>query len=592
MFCDRKERFKHRADFHGLKKHGQYIKCCDGIFLLRSTYRSHVQLFHDTNNIPSVYHCDICDKGFASEDSLKGHLNVHKNLSVRCELCDKVFKAPRYLREHTRKLHTDVGSKKELAEKTVEKYICDHCNKTFNTKNSISYHIRSIHIQNCKEELYKCDICLHTFKFKKVMLNHMILLHGANPVWKNRHGSNNENDGKDVSVYQCRICREKFASEEFLRKHQEKQASLKCVECNSVFCNPKTLFMHKNEVHDICEDENFLVCKDCSKIVSKKALHHHRTIFHRDPKSKDEERIECNMCGKSFRTKRILAIHMEIHGDEPKHQCTSCDKKFFVERYLSDHIRKYHREVKFPCTICGIILYTQPRLESHIKMHMAKMQSTVCPFCDKDFKTQISVKLHISRVHLKLNQRSWDCRVCDRKFVLKKQLSAHIRENHPMETVFTCEICGKNIKKAKGALEEHMNIHLGIKDYECDVCEMRFRTKQRLTLHKQKHSDKSNYACNECGKSFKGYQNFFLHKRRHKGIKPHKCTMCDMRFFQPYMLKTHMVYHTGEKNYHCISCNLSYYSPRDLKKHNNRHHNDSHPDPEDAVEFPENGQQC
>ena len=402
----------------------------------------------------------------------------------------------------------------------------------------------------------------------------MIRIHGASSPRTKLHGCNDKPQayGNNVQVYQCPICREKFEKAEFLEKHKENQTSMQCVECNLTFCNSRTFFVHKYEVHKVLEDEYFVVCKDCSRIVTKTAYPSHRSRMHREIKPEHEGHFECGVCGKKITNKMLFTKHMRVQHGERKFSCSSCDKKYITENHLIHHIKAQHKDVRFSCTICGMILYTQSRLARHSMKHLDEdMESTVCTYCNKVFENKTEVKEHFYEAHI--NQKSWNCHLCDMKFVMKRQLGAHVRDNHSIETALTCEVCGQTLKNRKGALEEHMKIHLDIKDYECDVCQKRFRLKNKLTIHKQIHSDERNYVCSECGKSFKKYQNLFLHKRIHTGIKPYKCTMCDMRFFQPYMLKTHMVYHTGERNYHCRPCNLSYIGMDSLKKHNKRHHN-------------------
>lgn len=64
--------------------------------------------------------CNICDRPFASEDSLRVHIkNVHeKKHAYKCEYCDKSYMWPGLLNHHVREKH----------EKQV-RHTCNFCGK-------------------------------------------------------------------------------------------------------------------------------------------------------------------------------------------------------------------------------------------------------------------------------------------------------------------------------------------------------------------------------------------------------------------------------------------------------------------------------
>ena len=60
-----------------------------------------------------------------------------------------------------------------------------------------------------------------------------------------------------------------------------------------------------------------------------------------------------------------------------------------------------------------------------------------------------------------------------------------------------------------------MNMHNGIKKYQCPHCEKKFIQRQQRTVH----------------------------VRRHTGDKRHKCNECEMAFIEPAGLRHHMKRH-------------------------------------------------
>lgn len=54
---------------------------------------------------------------------------------------------------------------------------------------------------------------------------------------------------------------------------------------------------------------------------------------------------------------------------------------------------------------------------------------------------------------------------------------------------FPCTQCEKRFHR-QDALQTHMNIHLGLKPYKCDVCEKCFNAKQNMVRHRKRHDEK------------------------------------------------------------------------------------------------------
>ena len=54
---------------------------------------------------------------------------------------------------------------------------------------------------------------------------------------------------------------------------------------------------------------------------------------------------------------------------------------------------------------------------------------------------------------------------------------------HPLE--FPCELCGKVFKR-KDIMKRHMEIHLNERKYQCAICNKAFNTSSQLGTHKNK----------------------------------------------------------------------------------------------------------
>ena len=67
------------------------------------------------------YQCNICEKSFAEEKTLKGHKDhIHFGKSFECEICQKKFPSKKNVQVHKKTMHEKRQPKEEL-------YSCDFC---------------------------------------------------------------------------------------------------------------------------------------------------------------------------------------------------------------------------------------------------------------------------------------------------------------------------------------------------------------------------------------------------------------------------------------------------------------------------------
>jgi uncharacterized C2H2 Zn-finger protein len=96
---------------------------------------------------------------------------------------------------------------------------------------------------------------------------------------------------------------------------------------------------------------------------------------------------------------------------------------------------------------------------------------------------------------------------------------------------FRCKFCSKTYKKLIRC-ENHIRIHLGIKQYECHVCKRRYHKKRLLNEHCSYHTGKKLYECKECDKTFRYRKNFKSHAESHVEVKnsSYLCEICGKKF--------------------------------------------------------------
>ena len=113
-------------------------------------------------------------------------------------------------------------------------------------------------------------------------------------------------------------------------------------------------------------------------------------------------------------------------------------------------------------------------------------------------KIQAQWKLYISCTNCKL----LSCNVCQMKFVTKIRLSIHYK-SHPEYRPFSCPKCPQCFQHQQ-SLRQHFVIHTDdSKLYQCDTCLKSFKRQQSMKSHLKTHSDIRNFVCKICQKRFK-----------------------------------------------------------------------------------------
>ena len=110
--------------------------------------------------------------------------------------------------------------------------------------------------------------------------------------------------------------------------------------------------------------------------------------------------------------------------------------------------------------------------------------------------------------------------------------------------VFNCGTCRCRLS-SKQTLLWHMNVHDGIKPFECDICHNSFPTPNLLQNHRDASHDSSvvystaSFMCETCGCRVRHAQELVWHMNIHNGIKPFECDICHLSFAIPFMVRNH-----------------------------------------------------
>ena len=198
-------------------------------------------------------------------------------------------------------------------------------------------------------------------------------------------------------------------------------------------------------------------------------------------------------------------------------ECHPCRQKFDTEASLAQHIQSVHEE------------------EAE-----EKLQPWRCKICEKSFKYQTRLKIHL-QTHWEARRRTHQCSSCAKTFFTSSDLWSHERIHSGHK--YTCNICGKKLASS-GSLHNHKKCHDEQKQFECHVCNKQFALKQKLVNHVMtKHEQQKPFECHQCGQGFVHKQSYQAHQRRvHDGTLLH-CQMCSKPFHDAGYLKKHLRWH-------------------------------------------------
>ncbi|XP_061748050.1 zinc finger protein 391-like isoform X2 [Nerophis ophidion] len=185
--------------------------------------------------------------------------------------------------------------------------------------------------------------------------------------------------------------------------------------CEDIKSEPDSIFAPLSDMDHIMShssDHSDHIQKPLeSKNDSKGDTRHHTNNKH----------LDCSECGKSFRHKSYITIHMRIHTGEKPFTCSVCKKRFSRKLDMTTHMRTHTGEKPFTCSVCKKSFSTKLVMTTHMRTHTGEKPVT-CSICKKSFSRKQYMTKHM-RTHTGENPLS--CTVCDKRFRYKYQVSKH-----------------------------------------------------------------------------------------------------------------------------------------------------------------------
>ena len=297
---------------------------------------------------------------------------------------------------------------------------------------------------------WRCEICLDMFMIKQSAKQHILSVHQGGEKEVKNHGLLRNNEAPVSGIYKCERCDKIFSKSYFLKHH------IRIQEC-------------KNQG---------------KKEVFKKV---HEEIKNEEEASSTSKQYKCDSCDKSFNNSYIFRLHMKtVHETQKLFNCDFCDLSYRSRPCLIVHRNKVHKnEIKFKpikitdpktrenqsynCELCG-----KTFSRNVLKQHKCGTATSppICHLCGSQFKKKRNLDQHIHTVHE--GNKDFKCESCGKDFALMGTLNQHKKLVHEGIKEKVCTLCGKQMGTG-GQLKAHMDIHLGLRRFQCKFCEKVFR---------------------------------------------------------------------------------------------------------------------
>ncbi|CAK9795082.1 Zinc finger protein 420 [Anthophora quadrimaculata] len=485
--CTRCYSSKRSLDRHVLTHDEKKFTCekCNKHFFQLDKLAQHTKL-HTAKEKAKTVLCRICDRNFRKTDTMVRHLNVHKRtnpkevLSILKEIRDK------------RKLDNLAEPEERVAqiENNNDK---KETGETFATNKSTTLDIPRKDTVESKDKVFGPNLSSSNLSAKKI-------------------------DSSDDTLFRCRYCTKRYVNEKSLQKHLQIHVEKKfvCNVCNMKFFRQDRLQSHKHRYgHD--DDSASLEVQKPSD--DKSAIKLINSWIREELDSDNEEKgFPCNICGKSYDTKKSLLKHQSSMHNSDDEDCATCGKICTCDEKDKDQQKSNERLKPYQCDECNKSFEKEIKLQKHVRVHeRAKEEQDVnfkrflCHICSKTFRQNTGLMFHM-RTHT--GYKPHVCKYCGRGFTSNSNCINHER-THTGDRPFVCHFCSAAFAKSC-TLKAHITTHTGEANYHCKTCGKSFRRLKYLKEHKFTHTGEKPYACKICGTAYSHSGSLFVHEKKCK----------------------------------------------------------------------------
>ena len=180
-----------------------------------------------------------------------------------------------------------------------------------------------------------------------------------------------------------------------------------------------------------------------------------------------------------------------------------------------------------------------------------------------------------------ISRKVFSCSICQKRYTRRSGLKSHIKHAHEgAEKRYKCLYCEKSFRNLSNKNRHQRVVHMGLKEYDCDICGLPFSFKWLVECHKKEHHGVGEKKRCRCGRSFSYSSNLYAHQRICTTVNPAKgkefeCDKCGKKYKTEENLKKHTKYdHDSNQEFVCELCGDIFTRPWSLTRHKSRKHKD------------------
>lgn len=177
------------------------------------------------------------------------------------------------------------------------------------------------------------------------------------------------------------------------------------------------------------------------------------------------------------------------------------------------------------------------------------------------------------------------CKLCNEPtFSSMRRFYIHLREQHPGEKTFTCDICGTKLT-TKDLLYTHMRDRHsgGGRKHQCQFCAKLFFSVRELVGHEKIHLNVRSYVCKLCGKAFNqktilnNHLKSKVHNADYKSLQKksyklvYRCELCVPSVIFKTSDERAIHKNRVHRTFECDICKNSFMAKESLDSHKLRH---------------------
>ena len=477
-------------------------------------------------DVSKLLTCLSCEFETSRTQSLENHTNsIHLNQKrVKCSVCDFRSYHGQIITFHMATKHADndveieriscincrVSTEHDQCDEDNSKsdFDCNYCNfKKTTSQEVIVSHMKVVHPE---ERLFHCNSCSYRCNWQYNLETHKKIVHKILPNLNSSEGRLDVSHTTDLQVSKCKACEFETKKMRYLRRH--------------------THLMHGPNADVI----NVLTCPTCEfETKRNQSLEDHINAQHLN-----ERRFSCNSCD----FKSYYRQHMKIHiisrhrGSKPANMttigCSDCTSNIGHSTCKLPRRRARRRPTQLMtnekansavsvkkenrmCQECSYVTQKRSYLRRHLDLSHGQNsdQSKImsCKICE--FETNIAQSLadHTNSIHL--NQKRFNCSVCDLKSYFGNHIKSHMATQHAEGEVerISCNECRVNT--------EHDRCHEGHSEsakqnFDCNYCNFKSTTSQEVIVSHMKtfHPEERLFHCNNCSYRCNWLYNLRTHK--------------------------------------------------------------------------------